>query len=228
MKKLLFLVMATAILSGCVTTSFKAGKTLTWADKQKMIALMPADVTLGELSAGGVFLPHAEWTKKADGLLGEALRAKLAGVQVDMIEGTVGSSPAEKDVQLVKLHQAVGFSILLHQYQTPLALPTKKESFDWTLGEDVRLLKERYGADYALFVYMKDSYATAGRAAAMVLVAVLGGALQGGTQVGFASLVDLNTGEVVWFNRLARGAGDLRTEQGAKETVEALLADFPV
>jgi hypothetical protein len=43
--------------------------------------------------------------------------------------------------------------------------------------------------------------------------------------VGFASLVDLETGDIVWFNRLARAHGDLRTPDAAAETVKALVSD---
>ena len=50
----------------------------------------------------------------------------------------------------------------------------------------------------------------------------------GGAQVGYASLVDLNTGRVLWFNRLLRGRGDLREADKAAETVNALLEEFPV
>ena len=46
--------------------------------------------------------------------------------------------------------------------------------------------------------------------------------MPGGQQVGFASLVDLNSGQVVWFNRLARETGDLRTADEAAETDKAL------
>jgi hypothetical protein len=65
----------------------------------------------------------------------------------------------------------------------------------------------------------------------MVAVAVLtlGRAVPGGgAQVGYASLVDLNTGQVVWFNRLQRGSGDLREADKAGETLNALLQQFPV
>jgi hypothetical protein len=47
-------------------------------------------------------------------------------------------------------------------------------------------------------------------------------------QTGYASLVDLSTGRVVWFNQLLRGSGDLRDEENAAETIEALLREFPV
>jgi hypothetical protein len=46
-------------------------------------------------------------------------------------------------------------------------------------------------------------------------------------QVGYASLVDLNTGQILWFNRLVRGSGDLREADKATETLDALLANFP-
>jgi hypothetical protein len=62
----------------------------------------------------------------------------------------------------------------------------------------------------------------------MIGMALLGIGMPGGIQVGYASLVDLETGQVVWFNRLARGTGDLREPDSAAETVEALLTDFPV
>jgi len=56
---------------------------------------------------------------------------------------------------------------------------------------------------------------------------VSGVILTGGVQVGYASLVDLETGQVVWFNRLARAQGDLREPQPARESMDALLQGFP-
>ena len=47
------------------------------------------------------------------------------------------------------------------------------------------------------------------------------------SQVGYASLVDLKTGQVVWFNHLLRGTGDLREAKAADETFDALLKGFP-
>jgi hypothetical protein len=62
--------------------------------------------------------------------------------------------------------------------------------------------------------------------ALMVVSAVLGViGIPGGAQVGFASMVDLKTGDIVWFNRLARSRGDLRTPEAAAETVDALVSD---
>jgi hypothetical protein len=52
-------------------------------------------------------------------------------------------------------------------------------------------------------------------------------AVQGGSQVGFVSLVDLETGNIVWFNRLARRSGDLRTAESAREVAQTLLEGLP-
>ena len=89
------------------------------------------------------------------------------------------------------------------------------------------MLNERYEADYALFVYLRDSYASAGRVAFFIFAAALGVGIPMGQQVGFSSLVDLENGDVVWFNRLARGVGDLRKPGPAADSVELLLWDFP-
>ena len=61
----------------------------------------------------------------------------------------------------------------------------------------------------------------------MVAMALFGVGLAGGAQVGYASLVDLRDGRVVWFNDLRRPRGDLREAGAAAETLEALLMGFP-
>jgi len=57
--------------------------------------------------------------------------------------------------------------------------------------------------------------------------ALLGVGVAGGQQAGFASLVDLSSGNVVWFNFLNSTVGDLRTEEPALKTIELLLKDLP-
>ena len=60
-------------------------------------------------------------------------------------------------------------------------------------------------------------------------MAVLFGAyIPGGQQIGYASLVDLRDGRIVWFNNIDRMWGDLREAQPAAETVESLLKGFPL
>lgn len=194
----------------------------------KRVLLMPTDVELSLLTAGGIEEPKAEWTAKAKGHITPSLRNLLKTDNVSIVQYR-GQDVAKSHVQLVKLHDAVGRTILLSKYTRRLPLLTKKgkNAFDWSLGRNVSLLRKKYRADYALFVFVRDSYASGGRKALMVLSSLIGGDTRGGTQVGFASLVDLRTGKLVWFNVMGRTSGDLRTADGAKETMGVLLAGLP-
>lgn len=218
------------ILSGCQTTSFALREHL-WTDETgRKVLLLPTDIELSVLNAGGVKEPNAEWTEKANKFALAALREKIQGTSAKLVEydkSKADSNSDSEEVQLLKLHEVVGGSIVAHKFLPAFQLPTKQDSFDWTLSPAVKTLRDKYGADYGLFVFVRDSYTSGGRAAVILLAAVLSVNVQGGTQGGFASLVDLRTGEIVWFNLLARGHGDMRNQAGATETITALMENFP-
>lgn len=188
------------------------------------LLLLPADMELFSISAGGVVEPRQDWTEAAQHHFAEALARQRQRLGPNTSAMTM--TELDEFADIVALHRAVADAISIH-HRGSLKLPTKDEKLDWSLGEAVRPLKERTGADYALFTWMRDSYASSERKLAMVAMALLGGITVGGEQVGYASLVDLNTGRVVWFNGLSRMWGDLREAQPADETVEALLKGFP-
>jgi len=107
-------------------------------------------------------------------------------------------------------------------------LPSKKGKYDWSLGPEASAIARSQNANYAMFIYVRDSYSTGGRVLVIALTAIMSlgqVGLPGGSQVGFASVVDLKTGDIVWFNRMVRGRGDLRTPDPARETVNALVGD---
>jgi hypothetical protein len=192
---------------------------------------MPTDIELSELTVGGLLEPKADWTDLAQKHVDSALRKEMNKRQTTLAQYQQEGQHSSKEYaynQIIKLHEAVGGAILAHKYSGQLnELPTKKDTFDWSLGEGVNILREDFNADYGLFVFWRDSYASAGRKAMMVGAAVLGVGLPGGRQVGFASLVDLRTGGIVWFNFQARASGDLREEEAALNSVQNLLTDFP-
>ena len=193
---------------------------------------MPIDIEIGELTLGGLMEPKADWTRKAEFNINSALKFQLSSRNVEIVENTDLLTLDDRDdgtVQLIKLHEAVASSIVLSTRQPDL-LPSKRNSFDWTLGQSARSLKEDYDADYAFFTFVRDAHSSPGRVAAGVAAVLLFGAWatpQGGQQVGYASLVELETGRIVWFNSLQRGTGDLRSPQPAHEAIELLLTDFP-
>lgn len=188
------------------------------------IAVMPLDIELFLLSAGGVPEPQAEWTAKARDNISRAFLDK----PFPNVEFIAIADDGDSEIEpLNRLHGAVGNAIVIHHTLLPYKLPTKQGKLDWSLGDSFAKLKERTGARYALFSFVRDSYASGERVATIIIAAVLGVGLSGGIQNGYASLVDLETGQIVWFNRLIRGRGDLRDYESARESLNALLEDFP-
>lgn len=194
------------------------------------ILLLEPDIEVSELTAAGLLIPHAEWTQRAQSNIKAALSGLMTEKQAQLIlyEPPGGLAGDHPDTQLLKLHSAVGQAILAHKYTPGLDLPTKKDKFDWTLGPEVQALRDVYDADYALFVYFRDSFSTGERVALMVVAAVFWVVVPGGQQTGFASLVDLNTGHILWFNTLKSGFGDLRDAGSAEEATEDLFDEFPL
>ncbi len=191
------------------------------------VVIMPTDIELFSISGGGVLEPKADWTEAASKHFKAALMEKKKTLGLVTVE--LSESDADDVAEVNTLHAAVARAISLHHFGiSSMNLPTKEGKLDWSMGEAVRVIKAKTGADYALFSWVRDSYASAERVAAMVVLALFRVGVSGGAQIGYASLVDLNTGKVLWFNRLARGSGDLREPQKAAETLNALLDQFPV
>jgi hypothetical protein len=184
------------------------------------IVLMPVDVELYEMSSGGTLEPRADWTDAAASHINKALLAAVLPIR---------TLPEEMDSrmrQFVELHRAVSSAVVIHHYGS-LKLPTK-QGLDWSIGPEGWWLAERAEADYALFLWVRDSYASAARKATIAVAAAVGLPVFGGSQQGYASLVELKSGRIVWFNRVSRMSGDLREVAAAQETLAALLADFPL
>ena len=225
----LLLLAALALLSGCASTQVRtarddAGKPLAVSGH---VVLSEPDIELSELGAGGVAEPRQEWTRTARLLYPQAAREVLARQGIGMVADYAlppGIAPEDRRRQLHLLSQAVSMSILQFTRAGPGRLRNKRGRFDWTLGPGVQVFREATGADYGLFTYVRDSYASGGRTAMRIAgLLLLGGDIGGGMQVGLASLVDLRTGQVVWHNLLVDQTGDLRNLEGARETADDLL-----
>jgi hypothetical protein len=193
---------------------------------QSKLLVVPAEMELYSISAGGITEPRADWTDAAQQHFQAALKAR--GEQLGPEVQPLTEAQLDEFAPIIALHRNVAECVFYHHLGSGPKLPTKDGKLDWSLGEEaVRPLRERTGADYALFTWLHDSYASSERKATMVAMALLGAITLGGEQVGYASLVDLRTGRVVWFNKLQRMSGDLREPTPAAETVEALLKGFP-
>ena len=225
--------LAALLAGGCVQTRQYADTQFAPPSGNYKLLVMRPDVSVGSVTTGGMTEARADWTEAARDKLITALRAQQAGrggnvLILDRRDALPGIS-AETIAELERLHGAVGNSIALHKYLGE-NLPTKRgRGLDWTLGSQAVLLGQRTGMDYALFLHAEDSFASTGRVALQVLgiagcfVGFCAPNMGGGSQFAYASLVNLRTGEVVWFNVLQSKIGDIRTDAGAAEMVERLL-----
>jgi len=225
----LLTILSMVVLASCSSTNHHAliKELKDKGGEARKIVIMPLDVELSLLTTGGALEPNAEWTDNAKKHMDTALNKVMQEQNVEIIKYDPNADGDEvKEMrQFRHLYRAVGQSVFIHQYLQPL--PSKEKKFSWTMGPAAKALKEKYDADYVLFVFVRDSYSSGGRQAMQFLLAFAGVGIAGGTQVGYSSLVDAETGELVWFNQLARGTGDLRTEKSAESTIKLLLDGMP-
>jgi len=241
------LILACLLVLAQPATAYTAPKTATDAQGQNVVikgsvVIIEPDIELSLVTAGGLHEPRKEWSDAARRLYPQAVRSLLSNKGAESkadYDIPDDLDPASRQGQIIRLNQAVALSIAQYSMAGSV-LATKKDPttgkpmMDWTLGAGVSELREATGADYALFTYVRDSYSSGGRTALRVFAMLAGAAMGsyldigGGAQVGVATLVDLKTGQVVWFNLMANQSGDLRDEKGTRSTVNQLLSDFPL
>ncbi len=192
------------------------------------MVLMPLELELYEISVGGVPELKAEWTENGRANVDDAIQGVLAGDHnISLMKYQSNGNETEAQAQLFRLFGVVGEAIFLHYHSPVNNLPSKKE-FKWSLGNAPDVLRDEYDADYALFIRMKDHFSSGGRIALGIVTAALGYAPPPGIQIGYAYLIDLKAGEVVWFNFLAsQSFGDVREPESAKTAISTLLSEFP-
>jgi len=240
-KSRVALALAAAVaLGGCVQTRQFADVQFTPPQGDYRLLVLRPDVTVGALTTGGMVEPRAEWTEEARSNIIAALRAQQTsrGGKLTIVEhrNELPGVPEQELADVERLNFVVDESIVEHKYLGDY-LPTKRgRGLDWTLGQDAVRLGQQSGYDYALFLHAEDQVASKGRIAlglvglAGCIVGFCAPNIGGAEQLDYASLVDLKTGEVVWFNVVDAASqvpgikfGDLRTPQGAAQMVERLL-----
>lgn len=196
----------------------------------KVVGVLPPDIKIYELSAGGVSDLRDDWSAAGratvlKGLVGvfEERGVVLKPLAVDRAM----QAPLE---DLTALYRAVSYSIVEHTYKR-FPFQTKLENFDYSLGPVDDVLK-RSRADALVIVYGIDQISTTGRKALRGVGLVLGSitgqpVVSSGTTALNIALVD-RSGAVLWYNIAGQDGGyDLRDPESARAFVQRLVADFP-
>jgi len=216
MQKLVFLpaIILTALsLTGCQTTKYyKKGPSFDSVMRAtKTIAVMPVDVTVFELSAGGVPEEIDRWSISAREMIRNAIKDQLSDnyqYEIKFIdESWLKNNYKDLWKDYSSLYEAVASAGFLHGFEIGAnSFKTKKDNFDYTLGNQTSALANIVGADALLFTYGFDYETTAGRKAVVFLYAMAGVNVQltaTGLNMG---LVDGTTGDLLWLKGLPFGA----------------------
>lgn len=217
-------------LAGCTTTSVRSAVKATegvaaapLAQNVEILQVLP-DVQLNARGVTGLDEPRADWSQSARDNLNAAV-ADWFKAKGHTTEAFDPSSSMEGQIgQIIRLNDVVGQSIIYFEY-FGASLPTKQGTFNWTVGPGAKALADKTGSRYGLFMVARGAYSDAAHMAAVVII---GGVA--GTQGLAASLVDLETGQIVWFNvaNVAPGGSDMRTPEGAAALVRDVMKDAPL
>ncbi|AQR76029.1 hypothetical protein [Sphingomonas sp. LM7] len=204
------------------------------ANSGKRILVFRPSVSVGAQSTGGMFEPNGDWTERASKNIQvslERLQSRLGNTVIVAPEAY--GEEAQRLQEHMSLFAAVSQAVIEYQFFVGNRLPTKKRDnkndvFDWSLGAGVASLPGAQDADYALFIYNRDAYGSTGRKILQVLALLGPGiAVKSGEHAGYAGLVDLKTGDLLWLNADGAMGGDVREEEGSEKRVRQLLEDFP-
>ncbi len=236
LRKFIIFLFFILTVSGCATYVKKSPAFDTAIKEIKTIAVMPPDIEVYQLSAGGVRELMDEWSDTAQALFRKSLEKNLAdrfGYKVKFIDKEwLKANYKELWNENKALYQAVAISALMHAYPGELSFPDKTKSFDYTLGQELSQLAKVCQADALLFVQGVDHEATAGRTALLVWNLVMAG-FTGVSIIPVTpsnmnmGLADAKTGALAWFKITAHDAEySFRNEQHVNILVEWFTRDF--
>lgn len=183
------------------------------------ILLLPLRVEVLEVAPGGATLLKPDWTENATTYAQTALDSVLGHNRAALVKYATPADgeQADRHAQVIKVHALVRDAIILHRYRDGFALPSKGR-FEWSLGPGASVLREdRTATRYALFVELSERRLSPH----FFRVGSLGNEFSA-----TASIVDLGSGDVLWFN-YERG-GSVGTAADTLDTVKRLLRDLPL
>lgn len=211
------------LLSGCVsrTTHRTTADASARATAVHKILVLPLDVEVSELSAGGMLEKRDDWT----GTVIDNLTDSVARLTPIRSVTSPAPPPADELLEVQVLYRMITVNQFLHSFYGPSVLTSVHGPLGYRLGAIDSLLAPA-GADAALVVFVRDDYATGGRKAVAFVGAIAGIPVRTGVTISSAALV-ARDGTILWMNQQGATHGDLRTQPGADATVRKLFTGLP-
>jgi len=230
---------ALVVLSGCAATpNASLHESIAGNAEQRMprkMLLLPPDIRVHEISAGGVVEQVDDWTISASNHAMKSLREIEGSKSLFELKETPALTDAEKQTldQHLALYELVAGSADFSKSGPFAPWRERAKNFDFTLGPGLRELAERSDLDAAVIVIGSDYISSSGRKATMAL-GILAAALTGvavipvgGTAYVSVGVVDMRTGNLLWFATSRGQTNDLRQEQQVRAVLDKLFTGYP-
>ncbi len=197
--------------------------------RPKKVVLLPPQVFVFELSAGGVPTRMADWEATArDNVTTVATRlARESGLFELIPSPPLEAAALERLDAHIGLYDRVAQSVFIYGRGEQAAWAHKKNEFDYTVGPGLDFLREQTGADAALIVLGSDFISSGGRRAAFIAGLALGIVMPLGQAFMTAGVVDLKTGDVQWMSFDSSSSLDSRKPADIDGLMRALYQTWP-
>jgi hypothetical protein len=231
------IVLCLIALAGCATSRTSVHRDLAQADRPlpRKVLLLPVEIRVHEISVGGVVEKVDDWSDQASANARKYIKSLATSRNVfQVVEAPAlrADDKAQLD-QHVALYEVVAGSADLALMSPIAAWRERAKDFDYSLGPGLKPLADHTGIDAAMILTGTDYISSAGRKAAMamgVLLGALGGGIfipQGGVSFVSVGVVDMRTGNLLWFATDQSGTTDLRNEQDVQRMLEQMFLTYP-
>jgi hypothetical protein len=235
-----WLVVATVVLlAACTATPSKTAVNESLArdpgQLPRRILLLPAEIRVHEMSAGGVTEKVDAWSTTASEHAGKYVRTQADDRGLFELVESPPLAAEQKHLleQHIALYDQVAGSAYFARSSVFPAWRERAKTFDYTLGPGLKAFADQTGIDAAMIVSGSDYISTAGRKAAMVMGVLVGAALgvavvpQGGISFVSVGVIDLRSGNLIWFGTDRSESADLRNEPDVQRMLDGLFKTYP-
>ena len=193
------------------------------------VLLLPVDFDVLEMSAGGMIEPVPAATTEAEEALTVATVKVLKQTKKFQVIDLPAMSPEEAEIlkEHVALYKLTAFNASQMIRLGGPAWKAKQKNFDYSIGDGLKFLIERSGADAAVVVAGAQVNSSGGRIAMMLLLAAAGVAIPIGGAQGTTGIIDLNTGNIQWLEERTGTKGNIREKAGAEQTMMMMVGNYP-
>jgi len=234
------LLIAISMILATLPFAVQAGDTPHWVHYKwlsknptmpKKVVVLPVNVEVVEVTAGGVEEKVPDWSKEASQSVFMAVSAALSkqGLKEIPAPQFSGATTANVDEHVALYKLVVNTATRLN-----MNWRHKIKHFDYSVGPGLREVADRAGADVAIMVYGRDYASTAGRKAMAVagnipIVNIFTGPppVLGHSFI-HIGVVDLKNGDLLWMNSDYRERhANLRDPGDAAKMVNNIFKWYP-